>query len=1022
MGKVVSKIAKVVAIGALIVGTVLTGGAVAAGWAAAGWTGATAAIGAVSAIKTAFTVAAFASSVAQALNKPKLDIGEQTAQRTELNLQPSPRRKWVFGLTAAAMDMIYAEVYGDDDETTTVVVAHAGHEITSYQRMWIDGELVTFSGNNATGDWENLLSIERKLGTAAQTALSINSGTRWTSDEKATGIAVQALTFTRNQEKNPRGVPSRIVQEIEASPVYDPRLDTTEGGSGAHRADDQTTWEYNDGVDDIGRNAALVYLTYLIGWRDSGDVVLGVGIPVDDIMYDTFIEAANVCEANDWFFDGILVDGDHRRNLRAILDCFAGSPLEVGGKFGVRAPFDDTSVIALAVTSDRIMGQVHREGPPSFRERVNLARGRYISPDNAYQPEEYPEVVLSDLVAIDGSELPVNLDFTGTQDPDTAQQLAGVMLREARQPEVRVVIDQTGLAVCPGDIISLTLDEIGFSTTLVRVEEHVFSFENLNTFIRGKVVQSSDYSLVDPGDAADSLSPTTSAFDGLRTRVDMSGLAAVAVDINTLYGTITSTVRYGFALSWDTPTRDILHTQIQYKPTAESDWIDAPLIVGDTNGDPNSCVIVNIEPDTDYDIRGRHVNLYGYPGEWDTIQESSTVRPLNSPQNLTLTESLVLNSNGQYSSLLSLAFSKPSGDLNVLSYEAQYRFLPVHGSTWQPLFNSTRVNWEFPVAQIGQYQVRVRTVYIQDIVYSDWAEVSETVLGTFSAIATIGLATPQNPELYATLDTLNKRIDFRVRVGYDTSGNEALPESFVIFYSVDDIPNRLILGDDDGSKLRIASVNIEGEIEKTATGGTATTVTGDFSDLEVDLSGMWWVSIDNGSQQSRYFKIVRADTGTLAINPGEEFPFTPGAGDTINIAEISYHDSRLPEFKLGYAHDDEGGVGEVINHNGIDYDNDGYFIDVTERGAEGTTQADQTGATFDYFPAVGIDSIPIEIPIEDFEEVDGVLEYTGNVGVQVPAYFSWASATCCFVRSGSNSTGAKYIRSNIVPFTNSGNA
>jgi len=374
MGKFIAKIAKVVGIAALVVGTILTAGTLAAGLAAGTLRGGFLLVFKNSAIRLAFSVAAFATGVSAALNKPKLNFGEQTAQRTQLNLTPNPSRKWIFGETAAAMDMIYAEVYGSNNEITTIVLAHAGHEITSYERIWIDGAIVTFSGNNALGRWVNLLTREQKLGTFAQTALSINSGVRWTSNEKASGVAVQSLTFTRDDKNNPRGVPARIVQEIKGSPVYDPRLDTTEGGSGSHRADDQSTWEYANGGTDIGRNAVLVYITYLIGWTDSGDTVLGVGIPVDDLLYDEFIEAANIAEANNWFFDGILTDGDHRRNLRAILTSFAGSPLEIGGRFGVRAPFDDTAVIALAVTADRIMGQVHRDGAPPFRERVNIAR------------------------------------------------------------------------------------------------------------------------------------------------------------------------------------------------------------------------------------------------------------------------------------------------------------------------------------------------------------------------------------------------------------------------------------------------------------------------------------------------------------------------------------------------------------------------------------------------------------------------------------------------------------------------
>lgn len=1030
MGKVVSKLANIVSVAALVVGTIYTGGALLYGASVAGFSGAVAAVKAATLGITALRVAAFAGAIGAALNKPKLDIGQTTRQRTELNLNPSPDRKWVFGKTAAAMDMIYAEVYGSDGQTTTMVIAHAGHLITSYQRLWIDGELVTWSGDNATGNWQGLLSRQQRLGATDQTAVSINSGARWKSDDKAAGVAVQALTFTANQEKNPRGVPSRMVQEIEASPVYDPRLDSTEGGTGSHRADDQSTWEYANSGTDIGRNAALAYLAYLIGWRDSGDLVLGVGIPVSEILYDTFIEAANVCEANGWYFDGALADSDgHGRNLRAILDAMAGEPLEIGGKFGIRVPFDDTASVALAVTGDRIMGQIQRMGSPPFSERVNIAVGRYIEPENAYQPEEYPGVEMADLIGIDGTELQTTMDFLGTQDPDTAQQLAGVKMMEMRQPKVRLTLDQTGLAVQPGEIISITLAEAGMATTKVRVKTHDFDFTAMTVNIEGRIVKSSDYDLVTPGAAADSLTPSLSRFDELAAAVNLTGLSAVAATISTLFTTVVSTERFGFAIQWDSPGVDILETQIQYRPDGETDWINAPSAIGDTNGDPNTAIIPGIEADTDYDIRARHINLYGFPGDWQQITASSTVTTLNSPTNLALTENLQLGSDGQYRTSLALTFDPPADDLHIRSFEAQYVFLPQHGSSnWQPLFNSLNRSWDFPITDLGQYQVRIRTVYIQDILYSDWAEVSATALGTYQALTVIGLNDPVDPKLFITLDQNTNRATLRVMTSYDKTGDPVEPEYFVVFYSADDYANQIGIDADNGSTLTIGAVDILGTYDRLVTAGSTTKeVKFNGAGLDVDLSGVWWFQIVRGGTEiTPFYKVVRADSTTLAINPAENMAVTPIAGDTVRIAEIAYHDSRIAEFRLGYIYDPDNPdqPGEVVKISSLSYDSGSgrYLVNVAARGAEGTTQADATGKTLAYYPAYGIDTEVLVIPVEDFSVVGDTIEYSNNVALNVPANFAWSAVTCCFVRAGTQDGGVKWVRSNIVDLEYAGEA
>lgn len=1016
MGKVVAKIAKVVAIAAVIVGTVYTAGALGFGFAAAGLRGAAAAVFKVTAIRTAFTVAAFSSAIGASLTKPKLDIGEQTSERTQLNLNPSPRRKWVFGQTAAAMDMYYAENYGDNDEISTIAIVHAGHLITSYERMWIDGEIVTFSGNNATGRWDGLLTREQKLGATSQTALSINAGAIYTSTETASGTAVQALTFTADAEQNPRGVPSRIVQEIKGSPVYDPRLDSTEGGSGSHRADDQDTWEYLNGGTDIGRNAALVYLTYLIGWLDSGDIVLGVGIPVDDILYDTFIEAANVCETNSWFFDGFVADGDHRRNLRSMLNSFAGSPLEIGGKFGVRAPFDDTAVIALAVDGDRIMGQVHREGPPPFRGRVNIAVGRYVEPDNAFQPEEYATVTLSDLVTIDGSELPITLDFLGTQDTDTAQQLAGVMMREARQPSVRLVIDQSGLGICPGQIISVTLPEVGFDGTLIRVASHNFSFEDLTTAIMGNIVVASDYDLVTPGTAGDSLTPSVSKFDELVNAVNLTGLTAVAVDITTLFGTVTSTENHGFALGWDNPGVQILETQIQYKPTAESDFIEAPSVVGDTNGAPNTAVIVSIIADTVYDIRARHINLAGFPGDFDTIQEDSSITPLLPPINLNLTQELTLGSDTKYRTTITFSFDPTTNDLNVLEYEAQFKY--PRNSEFQPLYKSLDPTFTFTTAELGLIEVRVRSVYITDLIFSAYATTSITSVGTATAIAAIGITTPVDAKFFYP-DVLDKTpVPARVEVTFDDTGSAA-PDFLVIFYAWEDQPNQLAIGTDNGSdKLFLDPSNVDTGIAGTfildviagSTDNVINYVDNNDDPIDFDQSGQWWVAVDSGTQRTRYHKIVESSANQLTIPPEETLDFVPNAGDTIEVIELDWHDSRLDEFKLVYFAN-----GEIVKHNGIQFDGALFFLDAVTRGAEGTVQADQSGNLANYFPAYGPDTSFELIDLARFDNVDGDFIVREELDINIPIEFGWAAISCCFVTRASASDNVEFVRSNIVP-------
>lgn len=398
---------------------------------------------------------------------------------------------------------------------------------------------------------------------------------------------------------------------------------------------------------------------------------------------------------------------------------------------------------------------------------------------------------------------------------------------------------------------------------------------------------------------------------------------------------------------------------------------------------------------------------------------------LNAPTGLTLAAALSLTSSGEYETVISFSFTPPASDYHVFVFEAQYKF-PRHDD-WQPLFYSKESAFEFSTVELGTIQVRVRTIYVPEEEASDWSEASISSVGTYTAVASIGLAAPTDPKLYITLGEETAFI--RVETAYDTvtSPQTARPDTFVIFYSVDDVPNRIRLGTDRGDKLNLNAVNIEGTFQlSVVSGSTADTVAfADPQDLvDADLSGMWWVRIlrtsTSPNQSTPYHKITQVEEGRFYVNPIDPFEFTPAAGDTLEIIEASYHDSRLPEFSLLYVD------GEVIKHEGIDFDDDAgvYIVKVASggRGNEGTTQATQSGKWADYFPAFGADTKIIPIPFTEFRNDSGILKYAGDIPLLLPKAFNWAAVTCCFIRKATAAENTKYVRSNIVPLTIAGKA
>jgi hypothetical protein len=122
-------------------------------------------------------------------------------------------------------------------------------------------------------------------GAATQTAdpmLTASIGSKWTSAHKLNGIAYIAAAFYYDEHGTFRGVP-KITVQVKGKKVYDPRLDSTAGGSGSQRLGTPSTYEWSD-------NPALCFLDYIT--NDE----YGKGLTSSQINMSTFSSAAAVCD------------------------------------------------------------------------------------------------------------------------------------------------------------------------------------------------------------------------------------------------------------------------------------------------------------------------------------------------------------------------------------------------------------------------------------------------------------------------------------------------------------------------------------------------------------------------------------------------------------------------------------------------------------------------------------------------------------------------------------------------------
>ena len=122
-------------------------------------------------------------------------------------------------------------------------------------------------------------------GAATQTAdpmLTASIGSKWTSAHKLNGVAYIAASFYYDEHGTFRGVPQITVQ-VSGKKVYDPRLDSTAGGSGSQRLGTPSTYAFSD-------NPALTFLDYIV------DNQYGKGLTASQLNISTFSSAADVAD------------------------------------------------------------------------------------------------------------------------------------------------------------------------------------------------------------------------------------------------------------------------------------------------------------------------------------------------------------------------------------------------------------------------------------------------------------------------------------------------------------------------------------------------------------------------------------------------------------------------------------------------------------------------------------------------------------------------------------------------------
>ncbi len=395
--------------------------------------------------QTAFGIAL--KYAVNALFPPKT---QSRASELETQYGANIPRSVILGTCATEGHHIYRNSYGSGGRLIQDVFVLSSFRITAVPRVRYNGQWRNLSQKDADGFWlipnegtsgddHDNVKVKFYYGTMDQQAepTLINNARpygRWTVNHRGAGVAYAVVWSELRKNGDGLTSPAKLLFEVVGAPLYDWRKDSTMGGSGAHRWDDQSTWEYSD-------NPVVQIYNLERGFFNGDQRMVGKAVRASRLPLAEYTQAANICDetmpdgSKRYRAHAIAKDGpgaNHDANLTPILEAMCGSWVErVDGEFPIAgAP----QTIVATITDD----DIKRGAPLRFSakrkrtELINTVAASYVSPDDFYETKDAATRIDAGALAEDRETLASAIPYAAVTDVRQVDRLADIAIRGAR--------------------------------------------------------------------------------------------------------------------------------------------------------------------------------------------------------------------------------------------------------------------------------------------------------------------------------------------------------------------------------------------------------------------------------------------------------------------------------------------------------------------------------------------------------------------------------------------------------------
>jgi len=429
----------------------------------------------------------------------------------------------------------------------------------------------------------------------------------WSSSFVGHGTAYAILTFRYNREVF-NNLPT-VRFEVDGIPLYDPRYDSSAGGSGTQRWSNPATWARS-------ANPAVMIYNILRGIRLPTGEIWGGDVSADDLPRDNWFAAMNACDApigdRPSFTAGleIKLDMAPAEVIDELAKTCLGQVSEMGGVFRMRVGAPAAPVQFITDEDIVISAPQELEPFPGLAASANAISSEYPEPASLWTSRAAPQLLNADWEAEDGGRrLPTSINFPACSDISQVAQLMSAYIKDARRFRThRLVLPPEAFLLEPLDTIAWTSARNGYTNKIFEVVEITDQPGTINQDLVLRERDPSDY-----GWSASNDLPAIVPVTGLPYRPPQI-IAGWSVAASTLKDALGLDRRPAITLSWiGSAAVDALFVRYEIRLKATTQVVSTGLA---DRGAGSVLVSDGLLPETEYEVRGRYV--LDRPTDWSS--------------------------------------------------------------------------------------------------------------------------------------------------------------------------------------------------------------------------------------------------------------------------------------------------------------------------------------------------------------------------------------------------------------------